>query len=547
MSAQGPAPVVLTIHNMIKKLIPFEKVLQLAKTDLAYATGVEHLVPFYKYDLRHDVFHQIIADKSAQEVPRADLVEVLNDQYRNIPGNEHVLELIAQLGDKNTFTVTTAHQPSLFLGPLYFVYKAITAINLAEAMQGVIGPAAKILPLFVLGSEDHDIEEVNHIQLFNKQVVWNPEDKGPVGTFSTASMGEVLEQIDSILGPTDNARAVFAKLQAAYNGQATFSAATQALLHEMMGRFGLIVLDMNDKRLKKHFIPVMETELKEQVSYKKVIEIAEKLNALGYKTQATPREINLFYFTGSGRERIVKEDNRYKVLHTDLQFTQEEIIAHLHAFPERFSPNVVLRPLYQEIILPNLAYVGGGGELAYWLERKSLFDHFGINYPMLVRRNSVLWIDRDSSRKLDRFGFTAAQFFEEVETLVRQFVENNASGEVSLAPELTKIDRLIDRVAEKAFPVDATLEKSIRADGVKLKGMVEQWQSRLMRAEKQKHEVTIGQLRTLKEKLFPGGGLQERTENFLPFYLRYSDRFFDLLKEKMLPLEHGFIVLEDAQ
>jgi bacillithiol biosynthesis cysteine-adding enzyme BshC len=531
---------------MLKKLIPFEQVHQLAKTDLAYATGVEHLVPFYKYDLRHDVFHQIIADKRKQEIPRASLVGVLRDQYSTIPDNEHILSLIDQLADENTFTVTTAHQPSLFLGPLYFVYKAITAINLAEAMQGVIGPAAKILPVFVLGGEDHDIEEVNHIQLFNKHVTWTPDEKGPVGTFSTDSMGDVLSQIDAILGPTEYARTVFEKLKRAYTEQKTFGKGTQALLHELMGRFGLIVLDMNDARLKRHFIPVMEVELKEQVSYRKVVEVAEQLNSLGYKTQATPREINLFYFTGNGRERIIKEGDTYNVLHTDIHFTQEEIITHLHAHPERFSPNVVLRPLYQETILPNLAYVGGGGELAYWLERKSLFDYFGINYPMLVRRNSVLWIDRDSSKKLDRFGFTAAQFFEDIDTLVRQFVENNASGEVSLTTELTKIERVIDRVAEKAFLIDATLENAIRADGVKLKGMVEQWQNRLIRAEKQKHEVTIGQLRTLKEKLFPGGGLQERTENFLPFYLRYSDRFFDILKEKMLPLEHGFIVLEDV-
>lgn len=531
---------------MLKKLIPFEKVLQLAKTDIAYATGVEHLVPFYKYDLRHDVFHQIIADKSSQVIPREDLVTVLKDQYKNIPDNESILKLVEQLKDNNTFTVVTAHQPSLFLGPLYFIYKAITAINLAEAMQGVIGPANKILPVFVLGSEDHDIQEVNHITLFNKQVIWNPDEKGPVGTFNTASMDEVLNQIDGILGPTDNARLIFARIKAAYTDQKTFAEATQAFLHDILGRFGLIVLDMNDARLKKHFIPVMEVEIKEQVSYRKVLEIAEKLNELGYKTQATPREINLFYFTGTGRERIVKEGNEYRVLNTEISFSQEEIISHLHEHPERFSPNVVLRPLYQETVLPNLAYIGGGGELAYWLERKSLFDHFGLNYPMLVRRNSVLWIDRDSSKKLDRFGFTAAQFFEDAETLVRQFVENNATGEVSLSPELTKISRIIDRVAEKAFPIDPTLEKSIRADGVKLVGMVEQWQSRLMRAEKQKHEVVIGQLRALKEKLFPGGGLQERSENFLPFYLRYGDRFFDFLKEKMLPLEHGFIVIEDA-
>ena len=531
---------------MIKKLIPFGKVSQLAKTDLAYATGVEHLVPFYKYDLRHDVFHQIIADRSNHAVPREDLVEVLRDQYSTIPNNEVVLGLIDLLREENTYTVVTAHQPCLFLGPLYFIYKAITAINLAEAMQGVIGPAAKILPVFVLGGEDHDIDEVNHTHLFHKTVTWTPPESGPVGTFSTSSMDAVLEEIDQILGHTPNARIIFERIERAYKNQETFGRATQALLHDIIGQYGIIILDMNDARLKKHFIPVMETELKEQVSFKLVSEAVERLNALGYKTQATPREINLFYFTGTGRERIVTEGDGYTVLNTELRFSAAEMMAELNTHPERFSPNVVLRPLYQETILPNLAYVGGGGELAYWLERKTLFEYFNLNYPMLVRRNSVLWIDRDSAKKLDKFGFTAEQFFEDSDTLVRQFVERNAATDISLYPEIGKLERIIENVAMKACTIDTTLEKSVKADGVKMKGMLEQMQQRLIRAEKQKHEVTIGQLRTLKEKLFPDNGLQERSESFLPFYLRYGERFFDFLKERMLPLEHGFIVIEDT-
>jgi bacillithiol biosynthesis cysteine-adding enzyme BshC len=290
----------------------------------------------------------------------------------------------------------------------------------------------------------------------------------------------------------------------------------------------------------------MERELTDQVSYNLVTETVEKLNQVGFKTQASPREINLFFMEGSSRERIVKEGDVYKVLNTDRVFTETEILAHLHTHPEHFSPNVVLRPLYQETILPNLVYVGGGGELAYWLERKSLFDYFGINYPMLVRRNSVLWIDRDSSKKMERLGFTAAQFFQDIEVLVRQFIENNASGNISLSAELQDFERLIKKIAHKAYLIDPTLEKAVEADGIKLKASLEQWESRLMRAEKQKHEVVLSQLRALKEKLFPANGLQERHDNFIPVYLRYGNRMFDILKEKMLPLEHGFIVIEDV-
>lgn len=531
---------------MLKKLVPFEKVPQLAKTDLAYATGVSHLVPFFKYDLRQDVFHQIIQDKSHAVIPRQDIADVLQRQYANIPNSDFIRPLIESLRENNTYTVTTAHQPCLFTGPLYFIYKAITTINLAEAIQGIIGPAGKIVPVFVLGGEDHDIDEVNHINLFHKTVTWDPGTKGPVGKLSTETLAPVLEQINTILGTSDGARNLYKRLEDAYTQHKTFGEATRALLHDLLGHYGLVVLDMNEPVFKKSFIPVMEQELTTQVSIKLVTETVEKLNQVGFKTQATPREINLFYMTNDSRERIVKEGDTYKVLNSDLSFTHDEIVAHLHEHPEHFSPNVVLRPLFQETILPNLAYVGGGGELAYWLERKSLFDHFGINYPMLVRRNSVLWIDRDSSRKLERFGFTASQFFDEAESLVRQFVENNAATDVNLSQEINDFDKIIKKIAQKALAIDPTLESAVVADGVKLRNNLEQWGSRLIRAEKQKHEVVLNQLRALKEKLFPANGLQERYDNFIPFYLRYGERMFDILKEKMLPLEHGFIVLEDT-
>ncbi|MBL7781190.1 MAG: bacillithiol biosynthesis BshC, partial [Saprospiraceae bacterium] len=260
--------------------------------------------------------------------------------------------------------------------------------------------------------------------------------------------------------------------------------------------------------------------------------------------QAAPREINLFYLKPGMRQRIVLEDGMYRVLQTNLGFSEAEIMAELDLHPERFSPNVVLRPLYQETILPNLAYVGGGGELAYWLERRSLFEHFGIAFPMLVRRNSVLWLDQDAQKKLTKFGFTPQQFFQDTEALVREYIAANASGEVSLDKEIADLKTIFDQIAAKAVAIDPTLEKAVRADETKSVAAFEQWQGRLLRAEKQKHEVTLNQMRALKEKLFPGNGLQERTDNFLPYLLKYGDAFLEALQENLDPFEAGFVIIE---
>ncbi|MFN0215318.1 MAG: bacillithiol biosynthesis cysteine-adding enzyme BshC [Saprospiraceae bacterium] len=530
---------------MRKSILPFYEVPQLSKADLAYVTNDSRLKPFYAYPPSIDSFGQIILEKASLKYPRADLVLVLKNQYQNLPTNSKVDQNIADLGFENAFTIATAHQPSLFLGPLYFVYKALTAINLAESLEKRLGGKQRIVPIFVLGSEDHDLEEVNKAHLFGKQIIWQPNESGPVGSMSTESLALVLEEMAAILGESEAAKALLASVQKCYTRQGTFAEATQALLHEFFGEFGLVVLNMNNVSLKRHFIPVMKTELLEQPAFQLVNETIGRLTELGFKAQASPREINLFYLMQGTRERIVLEGGAYKVLNTQLVFSEAEILKELETHPERFSPNVVLRPLYQETILPNLAYVGGGGELAYWLERKSLFQHFGLQFPMLVRRHSVLWLDRDAGKKLKKFGFSPSQFFAETDALVRQYVEQNASGEMSLELEISELKGIFEQIAVKAMAVDPTLEKAVLAESVKATGGLKQWENRLIRAEKQKHETTLGQIRALKEKLFPSGGLQERHDNFLPYVLKYGSGFIASLKEHFDSFDPGFIVLEE--
>lgn len=528
---------------MQKSLLPYPAVSQLSKTDVAYATLDPALEPFYRYAPVPDNFHKVIQDRAGVNTARELLVRVLEAQYDSLPDISPLRDQIRALLRPDVFTVTTAHQPSLLLGPLYFIYKAITTINLAEAVQKKTGK--RIVPVFVLGSEDHDLEELNHIRLFNKTITWEPGLSGPVGLMPAATLAPVLEELKPVLGETENAQALWSIIEQSYRHAATFADATQALLHALFGRFGLVVFNMSHPDLKRQFIPVMRAELTEQASNRLVNAAIEQLHAKGFKTQAMPREINLFYISPGHRERIVLEEGVYKVLHLDKTFTREEILRELEAHPERFSPNVVLRPLFQEMILPNLAYVGGGGELAYWLERRTQFEHFGIPYPVLVRRNSVLWVDKDAIKRSLKFGFQISRYFDDTDALVRAYVEAQADAEVSLASEIADLHRIFEHIAQKALVIDPTLEKAVRADEVKTVGHLQQWESRLMRAEKQKHEVSINQLRALKEKLFPGNGLQERSDNFIPYYLKYGERFLDELKANLYPFDNGFLLLED--
>ena len=213
--------------------------------------------------------------------------------------------------------------------------------------------------------------------------------------------------------------------------------------------------------------------------------------------------------------------------------------------PEHFSPNVIMRPLFQELILPNLAYIGGGGELAYWLERKTQFEYFQLNFPMLIRRNSAVWIDKGTKKRMNKLGLNPSTLFQATEDLIKNFVKKNSEGELSFSSEKKELEAIFEKVKNKTIEVDASLGKTVLAESVKQIKSLENLESRVMRAEKQKHEVSINQIRNLKEKLFPANGLQERKDNFMAFYLKHGESYLETLKDTFDPLEKSFIVIEE--
>lgn len=595
--------------------IPFSELPMLAKTDRAYSENDQLLRDFYKYAPKLKSFEQIIVDKKNDKTDRKTLVEVLRAQYKNLEKFTTVQNNIEALLSENTFTITTAHQPSLLLGPLYFVYKIFSVINLCEKLNKgmgyeVLGKEGNpilntkyltptIVPVFVIGGEDHDFEEVNNINIFGKKLVWGKLDlpaqdllkkenqpnisysnAGAVGMMHTDSLKPVLEELKKMMNvDTDETAAeLYTKIEKAYTSDILYQDATQDLLNVLFGKYGLVVLNMNDKTLKRLFVPVMEREIREQPSKKFVQDTQAQLETRGFKPQAFARDINLFYMgtldngqlttddrinlsvisKSNFRERIVEEDGIYKVLNIEKQWIGlSDILEELHAHPERFSPNVVLRPLYQETVLPNLAYVGGGGELAYWLERKTQFEYFGINFPMLVRRNSVLWLDKTTQEKLSRLKIDTGQLPVDKEqnnfqlkdlalhpdVLAKKYIAGNTTQMLSFEEEKKELAAIFDKITERAKSVDASLEKTVLAEKTKQLQAVEAIEARLVKAEKQRHETSLNQLRALQQKLFPNQGLQERTDNFIPLYMKHGDAFFEVLKDNLNPMEQGLMVI----
>lgn len=541
--------------------IPFEEVPQFSQRDVAYATGAPDLRPFFKYPVTLEAFADVMADKAKDNTDRKLLVDVLLAQYEGLKEADTARTQVQSLLNDNAFTVITAHQPSLYTGPLYFIYKICSTINLARQLNERY-PDKHVVPVFIMGGEDHDFDEINHARIQGEMISWEQEVGGSVARLSTTTLAPALSALKELLGGDFTPFGIYDRIHKAYTGQATYGEATVAFVHDLFKETELVVANPSRKAFKEAFRPIMEREIFEQVSQPLIEKAQAELTAAGYSGQAHARDINLFYLSPGRRDRIVFESSSqvvkqsnssapgqlvpegvYGVLDTDKVFTPAEFRNELMNNPERFSPNVVMRPIFQELIFPNLAYIGGGGELAYWLERKEQFAAFGLNFPMLIRRNSVVWVDAKSGKKMDKLGFKLSDLLRHEDLIIRDYVDRTSGNELSLADELAQLEALFVSTAAKAKAIDPTLEAAALAEHTRQRKIVAQFESRLRRIEKTKFDTEMGLIRELRATLFPGNSLQERKDNFLNVYLEVGEEMFPTLIEALDPLTNGMVVV----
>lgn len=534
-----------------KSKIPLVETGQFSKLFLDYIKGDSVLRKHYAYEPKIECFQQVIEDKAKENTNRPLLVTVLREQYSTIEAWELQKNNIDLLLNKNTFTVCTGHQLCLFTGPLYFIYKIISTINLSETLKKNY-PEYNFVPVYWMASEDHDFAEVQSINLFGKKISWNMDAKGAVGNLKTDSLNLVIDELKQILGESENSKELIQLFTDAYLKKSNLSDATRYMVHQLFADHGLVILDGNDSRLKNEFSEIIKDDIINNTNYKLVNETISELESAGFKAQVNPREINCFYMIDNLRERIehihntdLEEGRRdvFNVINTSITFTKEELLKELTGHPERFSPNVVLRPVYQQKILPNLAYIGGPGELAYWLEYKRMFDHHNINFPVLIPRNFALLTDGKTNQQIQKLGFTINDLFKDVDVLIKEFVNKNANSELSLKEQEEKISIVFAEVSQKAMAVDITLKGSVEAELQKALNALKNLESKLVRSEKQKQETNINQIKKVKEKFFPEGALQERYENMTPYYLRSGKKLIADLKEQFDPLDYELSIL----
>ncbi len=471
---------------------------------------------------------------------RSILAETLEKQYAGISASALTKQNIAALWDDATYTVTTGHQLNLFTGPLYFLYKIVSAINLAKQLEAEY-PGHNFVPVYWMATEDHDFEEINYFNFRNKKIKWPRESAGPVGRLSTEELDAVLDVFSKELGPGNNAQWLKNLFENAYLKHNNLADATRYLANELFGEHGLVIIDADAPELKRLFAPHVKEELLHQVSHHKVAETAELLK--DYNIQVNPREINLFYIEDNLRERILFQDGAYHINNTELKFSENDILQLLENHPERFSPNVIMRPLYQEVILPNVCYIGGGGELAYWLELKSFFDASHVPFPMLLLRNSVLLSSQKQADKLDKLGLTWADMFSSQYELLNKKVQLFSEFQLDFTEQKQHLQNQFAKLNEIATKTDTSFTGAVKAQELKQLRGLENLEKRLLKAEKRKHAAELERITELQNELFPGQSLQERKANFAEFYLEHDGKLLDELFKSLKPLEHEFNVV----
>lgn len=526
--------------------IPLKQTGYFSKIMCDYLEEMATLAPFFNRFPTLENFEAQIHEKATNfpKKNRKVLADVLQQQYAQITISKATQNHINELRAEHTFTIVTGHQLNLFTGPLYFLYKIISTINLTKELKKAF-PAYHFVPIYWMATEDHDFEEINFFKLHGKKIQWNKKVSGAVGRLDTDGLEEVFEKLSAELGNSTHANDLKTLFSEAYIHHNTLTDATRYLANRLFSEQGLVIVDGDDAALKKLLVPYITSDVFENTSFKEVSKTIKQLSETSedYKIQVNPREINYYYLLDGIRERIIERKGVFHVNDTNISFTKEQMKSEIDAHPERFSPNVVTRPLYQEVILPNLCYIGGGGELAYWLELKAYFNKVNVTFPMLLLRNSALLITKKQEGKLAKLQVAKPNLFLKQNSLINKKIREISNIDIDFNAQKALLKQQFAHLYELASLTDKSFLGAVKAQEKKqLKGL-EHLEKRLLQAQKRKLKDQVLRITSLQNELFPNQSLQERQANFSEFYLEYGPELIPELLRHLKPLSQDFAVL----
>lgn len=466
-----------------------------------------------------------------------DFLEIIRKQYIEFDAEDDYEQILIKNNYKKgnkVYTITCAHQPILFGGPMYVLLKIIDCIVLCEKLRKQ-NPNICFLPIFYIGAEDHDVDEICKVSIFNKTIQWHNESKAASGFWKIdENFIQTKNELFSIIKNTPNEAFICDIIEQCFVDK-NYGISYQKFIHKIFGKYGLLSIQPNDKQIKAQMKFVFSDELKTTESFKKVTETNEILKE-HLDIQAKPREINLFFSDEHARNRIILDGEQYKVMNTNICFNKNEIQTFVDNNYANISPNVILRPLMQEYILPNILFIGGGAEISYWLQLKTLFKYYNIQFPMLLRRSSAIIVEKNSIEKLKKWDIDLKYFIQNINDIEKKYLQEHKSKSSNIDFEFQTIQEQLNNIKNKAKDIDFAMLSSIEADEVKIIKILQNVVSKLDKTEKNKMEIVLKQLENIREKIMPNKVLHERKNSWIEYFAMYG---FDWL-EYMIQHQDAF-------
>lgn len=526
------------MRHMQRLALPYSATGQFKPIVLDYLQDEPKVHPFRVWPFNRAASEKALTARHFDPRKRTIVIAAIRRQYDGLSIPPQVEEHLQRLAEPDTYTVTTGHQLCLFGGPLFVLFKILNTVRLARELST---PQRTVVPVFWMASEDHDLAEVDHVFLRGTLVHWPAGTTGAVGRMPLSMIDEVVSRAIALLGDGSGAAEIAGILRSAYQDGKTLAQATRIFIDGLFGRFGVVVVDGDDPTLKRLFAPLMQEELLNEVVARSV-HYAEQQMPVEYAPQAHAREVNLFHLSPGRRARLVREGDGFRAMDGGPAFSTQELLDHLERSPEAFSPNVLLRPLYQESVLPNTAYVGGGGEVAYWLQLRWLFQAFQVPMPVVCLRTSALFLQAGTQERIKALGLDVEDLFRPTPVVDKKVALALASFPTSLENERTALERFYQNIADRAPQAGPTFQRSVMSARTRAAHGLDHLEQRLIRTAKKEQSVALGRYHKLREGIFPGGVLQERHDGFLTLLADHGTGVMDELIEALDPFEKKFSV-----
>lgn len=497
------------------------------------------------------------AQVTAQPFSRDAVADVLADQNRRAGAGEATFANIERLRQPDSVVVITGQQAGLFTGPLYTIFKALTAIKLSEQLRA---EGVNAVPMFWIAAEDHDFEEINHTRLINREgqlvtityTACSPKEGKPVGHVRVADgIRDNIEELLAALPESEFLPQVAADLRASYLPGESFADGFAKLMMRLFSKYGVVLINPLDDGLKHVAGEIYGRAMDHLPEFaSRLVNASATLEAAGYHAQVytSPEAVPLFMLDEGRRTALVKrDDGKFYLKNGEKSFPAEELVDTVKRCPNCFSPNVTLRPIVQDYLLPTVAYIGGPAEIAYFAQLRPNYSLLNRVEPVVLPRASFTLIEKRHAKTLGKYNLEFAELFEGVEETMKKVVERSLDNGTAAAFDETEkvLEEQLEKLRASLVAVDPTLGDALKGGREKILYQLHNLRTRFVHNRSKRDETMQQQIERLFAVLYPNKNLQEREINVFYFLARYGYELIDRLYQEVEPgvYDHKLVYL----